>query len=544
MNQRTCSHRLSELYAEIILNDRFKQEFSIKETFYYDNLFVTVFRNHNFKSKLLIVDKESQNILFENICDESYFINESIKNDHFLFAIDDAHSLIRKVINPIYNSAFFENVIEYKHNFIKLSKKIYDIVIKDHVIYFSININGIIRDENVHLNIEFTKENNFITAIDQLSNEFVYQEVCLIVGLDSTSLIEIGRNSFLEGIKGSYPIGFAPNIKILKDVLFRKNTILISVYNSYYMEEITYLIDYSHSILKQLHPPYLIDSNKYYLLIKPLYAYNTYSDFKLIRLSDLNEFDLNIVVNQKVLGITEEDVYKYSIGDFELIEFQNDDILLLDNFVFSCQNLFSGRISPNLKTRESTSFKSLIPIKGNYFDGYALEIHTLKSTLKLDGSFETLRTELGELIYKLKYNFDKSAIEPLAQRCANVIKDTFSNIDVIIPSPPSNLNRPFQPVYELAARISELTKIPVDLDFIKKLPTEQIKTLSNKEDRNIVLERAISIKEKKYESKDILLFDDLFRSGDTLNVIAKKCLNNGGVNNIKALCITKTRTKK
>ena len=79
MNQRTCSHRLSELYAEIILKDRFRQEFSIQESFYCDNLFITVFRNQNFKSKLLIVDKEKQNILFENIFDTSYVINKSLR---------------------------------------------------------------------------------------------------------------------------------------------------------------------------------------------------------------------------------------------------------------------------------------------------------------------------------------------------------------------------------------------------------------------------------------------------------------------------------
>lgn len=218
--------------------------------------------------------------------------------------------------------------------------------------------------------------------------------------------------------------------------------------------------------------------------------------------------------------------------------------MFFGDYEFSCQNLFSGKITHHIEFKESLSLKSLIPLTGNFFDGYALELHTIKSTLKADGSFETLRTELGELIYKLKYNFDKSAIEPLAQRCAKVIKEIFLDFDVIIPAPPSNLNRPFQPVYEIAKRISELTKIPVDFDFIKKLPTEQIKTLSDQEARNIVLERAISIKGSRYKGRNILLFDDLFRSGDTLNAIAKKLRNDGEVNNIKALCVTKTRVKK
>jgi predicted amidophosphoribosyltransferase len=45
------------------------------------------------------------------------------------------------------------------------------------------------------------------------------------------------------------------------------------------------------------------------------------------------------------------------------------------------------------------------------------------------------------------------------------------------------------------------------------------------EDRNLILERAISLKDIRYKNKNILLFDDLFRSGDTLNVISKKLLS-------------------
>ncbi len=259
------------------------------------------FRNHNFKSKLLIVDKESQNILFENICDKSFILNNNLKNDLYLFAIDIKHSIIHKLKNPIHNLGIFEKLLEYKHSFITLCKNLNDIVLKDEVIYFSININGIIVDEEVHLNIEFTKEKNYITAIDQISNEFVYQEVSLIIGLDSTSLIEIGRNSFLEGIKGYYPTGFAPNIEILKEDLSRNNTIIISVYDAYYMEEIAYLIDYSVGITKQLHPPKLIESDSNYLLIIPCFSYNSYDDMKIIRLADLAEVDLYEVLPKQFL---------------------------------------------------------------------------------------------------------------------------------------------------------------------------------------------------------------------------------------------------
>jgi predicted amidophosphoribosyltransferase len=106
------------------------------------------------------------------------------------------------------------------------------------------------------------------------------------------------------------------------------------------------------------------------------------------------------------------------------------------------------------------------------------------------------------------------------------------------------LERPFQPVFEVAKRIGELTKIPIDLNYVIKLPTEQIKSLNNQEDRNIVLDRSISIIDDRYKNKNVLIFDDLYRSGDTLSAISKRLLNQGKVNTVKVLCITKTRTKR
>lgn len=53
------------------------------------------------------------------------------------------------------------------------------------------------------------------------------------------------------------------------------------------------------------------------------------------------EFDLYSVLNPEVLGISESKAYKYSIGDFELIDFLNDNVLLIDDYEFSCDNLFS-----------------------------------------------------------------------------------------------------------------------------------------------------------------------------------------------------------
>lgn len=135
MNQRSCSHRLSELYAEIILKDKFKQEFSIQESFYYDELFITVFRNHNFKSKLLIVNNKNQNILFENIWNESFVINDNLKDDLYLYSIDACDSKIYKYYNPILNNGLIGDSTNREHTFITKSIQLTDFVIKNEVIY-------------------------------------------------------------------------------------------------------------------------------------------------------------------------------------------------------------------------------------------------------------------------------------------------------------------------------------------------------------------------------------------------------------------------
>lgn len=535
MNQRTCSHRLSELYAEIILKDRFKQEFSIQESFYYDNLFISVFRNHNFKLKLLIVDKESQNILFENITDSTYLFYNDVKNDSFLYALDYISGTIIKFNNPILNNGIINYSIKENHPFIELAKSINDVVIKDEVIYISSTSISIV-NKNKSQNVSFNIINN--ESLDKLSDSLYFFDSKILIGICIFSLKEIGRKSFLLYSRDDERNFGVERLSIDNKKLNRKNSIIVDCMDSYYMEPISHLIDFKFEIVKQLHPNYAIEVNDSYLLLIPFYAYNTFSDFKLIRLIDLKEVDL---LEISIIREIANDEINFFIGN---TEFNGNDILSIGEYEFSCENLFSRKLNNTLEIKKTPNLKSLIPIKGNFFEGYSIEIHTIKSTLKEDGSFETLRTELGELIYKLKYNFDKNALEPLAQKCANIIIDTFSTIDVIIPAPPSNLNRPFQPVYELAARISELTNIPVDIDCVKKLPTEQIKTLSDQEDRNIVLERAISINDKRYKGKNILLFDDLFRSGDTLNAIAKKLKCEGEVDNIKVLCVTKTRTKR
>ena len=133
---------------------------------------------------------------------------------------------------------------------------------------------------------------------------------------------------------------------------------------------------------------------------------------------------------------------------------------------------------------------------------------------------------------------------PLAEYASRAIKDLFKSIDVIIPIPPTNTNRPFQPVIELAYQISRLTGIKCNSEILIKNPTQAIKSVDDNETRKNILKNAFRISSNDLKGKNILLFDDLYRSGDTLDAAAKILKEKGEVAGIFVLTLTKTRTKK
>lgn len=90
-----------------------------------------------------------------------------------------------------------------------------------------------------------------------------------------------------------------------------------------------------------------------------------------------------------------------------------------------------------------------IELKGPWKKGYALDLHTSGSIYLGDNAdgkpmFDTTWTKIGKLVYRLKYQEDKSVIDAILKQIEGSIK--LNKFDYIIPIPPSNLNRRFQPV--------------------------------------------------------------------------------------------------
>ncbi len=185
-----------------------------------------------------------------------------------------------------------------------------------------------------------------------------------------------------------------------------------------------------------------------------------------------------------------------------------------------------------------------IKIIGKWDIGYALDLHVESSEfIGYDElgheQFDTKRTKIGELIYRLKYKSDKTVLKDIIQIICEF--SNFKSIDFIIPVPPSNTSRTFQPVVEIAKHLGKSLGIPVLPEAVIKVKdTPQLKNMSTFEEKYRIL-KVFEIKDATIRGKTVLLLDDLYRSGATLTAITELLKRKGGVSKVKVLTLTKTK---
>jgi competence protein ComFC len=246
---------------------------------------------------------------------------------------------------------------------------------------------------------------------------------------------------------------------------------------------------------------------------------------KINNLKEHQSTDLILSDKERLLAVLNNILYTYSI---------NDEFLLINKHELESLTFNYSKSS----TGSSNDYSK--PIKNLYY----IDIHTKNSKLVGENKFQTERTQVGELLYKFKYCSDYKVLEQLHSHILSYLKKNKIMPDVIIPVPPSNLNRPFQPVYELAKKLAE-SGFNVDFDFlIKTKSTPPVKEINDPITRKDLLKNIFEVKDLRYKNKSILLFDDLFRSGETLFSIANVLKEKGFAKEISAFTITKTRTKK
>ena len=188
-------------------------------------------------------------------------------------------------------------------------------------------------------------------------------------------------------------------------------------------------------------------------------------------------------------------------------------------------------------------------IPGRWRDGFALDFHTVSSTYLGDDEyghpqFVTKRTELGELLYRLKYHSDTSVISEMVDTIATFIESCWKpSLELIIPVPPSRA-RSNQPVLLLVESLGKRLNIPVTADCVRRVQDlPELKNVYDYDERLRLLADAHAIDPSRAKGRRILLFDDLYRSGATMNAITVALHDQGSAAEVFALTVTRTRSR-
>lgn len=184
-------------------------------------------------------------------------------------------------------------------------------------------------------------------------------------------------------------------------------------------------------------------------------------------------------------------------------------------------------------------------IDGPWADGQVLDLHSTGSEfLGYDEygheQFDTRRTEVGELLYRLKYRNDASALTEIGEVAETFIRSWRIEFDVIVPAPPTRVRR-VQPLHQIADELSRRFEVPVVKAVSKKASgAAELKNLREFHERQTVLQDALIVNGPAVAGLRVLLVDDLIRSGATLGAVAA-ALNTAGAAIIFAFALTKTR---
>ena len=185
-------------------------------------------------------------------------------------------------------------------------------------------------------------------------------------------------------------------------------------------------------------------------------------------------------------------------------------------------------------------------INGPWEKGIVLDKHVLKSDYIGDNEygrrmFDTKRSELGQALFLLKYRDDWEQIPKLVDALAISIQENFQDkIGFIIPMPASN-TRDRQPVYGLAEGLGQALNVPIFTNILHKTKNgTSLKDLHSREDKEAALINSFSIFNgiRNEGCWNVLLIDDLFDTGATMEAACKMLSSYPKINKIYVAALT------
>lgn len=185
---------------------------------------------------------------------------------------------------------------------------------------------------------------------------------------------------------------------------------------------------------------------------------------------------------------------------------------------------------------------------GKWRDGWALDLHTLRSEFVGYDEygrprFETTRSEIGELLYDLKFRQNKEAAGAIADAAHEFLRRWKPDVDLLVPVP-SSTPRPWQPVEVLVDEIGKRTGHKIQNCVTRTREAPQLKNVFDLDERLGILQDLHRIAAGSIDGRSVLLVDDLYRSGATLNSITEALYSEGGAKSVHVLAMTKTRSNR
>lgn len=185
-----------------------------------------------------------------------------------------------------------------------------------------------------------------------------------------------------------------------------------------------------------------------------------------------------------------------------------------------------------------------IPLTGEWYDGYALDQYTLSSEYIGEdvfghSRFHTTYTEIGKLLYSMKYNGHFDTSTEIATKCKEFMDKWLKDkkIDIIVAVPPTH-QRDVQPVFLIGETLSALTGIPFTSNVLEKTSPVETKNIPHNE-RN--LRGSIRQLLPAKRECNILLLDDILSTGSTANECARVLKQDKLVRDIYFLAIAKSK---
>jgi len=193
---------------------------------------------------------------------------------------------------------------------------------------------------------------------------------------------------------------------------------------------------------------------------------------------------------------------------------------------------------------------SINPIKlqGSWDEGYALDVHTISSTYKGEDmygrpQFDNEYSEMGKLVYLFKNRNRYEKLDEIITLARPFIEnwESLKTVTSVLPAPPTK-SRIYQPAEEIAEAIAEVIGAFFIDDVLDKQVTIQAKDLSATEKSKLT--GTISKKRNATKEHNVLIVDDLYESGSTLNDCVRVLRTDKNIMKIYVLTMTKNRTSR